>query len=214
MEDKKNNMNSNSQKENPEKTVDNAASVKNNNKKTEHNNEKKEKMAVIGENELAQLKAKAAERDEYYERMLKTLAESDNLRKRLEKEKSEHVKYANEGIILEFLGILDNFERGVKFAEQKKDFDLLHQGVEMILKQIYKLLEEKGLKKIASKGEKFDPYRHEVLEVVEGEKEEDGKVSEELQSGYELNGRVIRPGKVKVIRANENNNEKDNIKEE
>ena len=140
---------------------------------------------------------------ELSDKYLRLQAEFDNFKKRSYKEKIQFVKFANEGLILELLEILDNFERGIKAAELKKDFDLLHQGVDMISKQLHSLLETKGLKRIKSVGEKFDPHQHEALEVIEDEDTEEDKIIEELQPGYLLNERVVRPAKVKVVKRKE-----------
>lgn len=161
----------------------------------------KEEKVVFPWKEAEELRKKAAERDEYHDKWMRTLAEYDNARKRMEKDRVNHIKYANEDLILELLGILDNLERGIKSAEVKKDFDLLHQGVEMTEKQLHDLLAEKGLKKVKCVGEKFDPFKCEALEVVAGPADKDGMVTEELQAGYELNGRIIRPAKVKVVKS-------------
>ena len=133
---------------------------------------------------------------------------------------SEFVRFANEGLILELLGILDNFERGIKSAEHKKDYELLHQGVDMISKQLHSLLEEKGLVRIKSLNKKFDPHQHEAVEVVEDPMAEENTIIEEMQPGYILNGRIIRPVKVKVAKAKEEavktetEEEKEQVKEE
>ena len=138
-----------------------------------------------------------------WDKYLRLQAEFDNYKKRSYREKLEFVKYANEGLILELLEILDNFERGIKAADQKKDFDLLHQGVDMISRQLHSLLESKGLVKIKTKGEKFDPHQHEAIEVTEADDAQEDVIAEELQSGYLLNGRIVRPAKVKVVKAKE-----------
>lgn len=161
----------------------------------------RDEEVVLSAEEYEALRKKAEELDASQDKWLRAHAEIDNTRKRMEKERVEHIRYANEDIILKLIGILDNFERGIKSAEQKKDFGMLHQGVDMILKELHQLLEEKGLKRIKCVGEKFDPYKHEALEVAEGEADTDGTVAEELQSGYELNGRVIRPAKVRVYKS-------------
>ncbi len=135
-----------------------------------------------------------------WDRYLRLQADFDNYRKRSFRERDEIIKFANESLILELLGILDNFERGIKAADQKKDFNLLHQGVDMISKQLHTLLETKGLNRIKSVGERFDPHQHEALEVVDDAGADSDEVVEELQPGYTLNGRVIRPAKVKVRR--------------
>lgn len=157
--------------------------------------------------ELKVLREEVATRDDYYDKFLRLQAEFDNFRKRSFKEKGDFVKFANEGLVLELVSILDDFERSIKSADQKKDFNLLHQGVDMILKQLHRLLEEKGLKKIISVGEKFNPHEHEAMEVVETDADnEDNIILEELQPGYMLNGRILRPAKVKVARTKEKNN--------
>ena len=158
--------------------------------------EEDSQVKALGEKTLEELQQDYATILDKYMRLH---AEFDNYRKRSSKEKIEFVKFANEGLILELLGILDNFERGIKSAEQKKDFDLLHQGVDMISKQLHALLEAKGLTRIKAVGQKFDPHQHEPMEVIEGDEEED-VIVEEMQPGYLLNGRIIRPAKVKVAR--------------
>lgn len=165
---------------------------------------------------LEKLEKKEKEYASLWDRYLRLQAEFDNYKKRTFKEKVEFVKFANEGLILELLDILDNFERGVKSAELKKDFGLLHQGVDMISKQLHTLLEAKGLKRIKSLGENFDPHQHEAVEVIEDEDEEasEGRIVEELQPGYMLNDRIIRPAKVKVVRKKEKVTKKEVEKQE
>ena len=136
-----------------------------------------------------------------WDKYVRLQAEFDNYRKRSFKEKADFIKFANEGLIIELLSILDNFERGIKSAEQKKDYGLLHQGVDMILKQLHSLLETKGLSRIKSLGQKFNPHQHEAVEVIEEDGVEEEVVTDELQPGYILGGRVIRPAMVKVVKA-------------
>ena len=144
------------------------------------------------------LEKKQQEYDILWDKYARLQAEFDNFRKRSVKERAGIIKYANETLIMDLLGILDNFERGIKAGEMKKDFDILHQGVDMIAKQFYGLLESNGLKRIVSLGQKFDPHQHEPVEVKEDESIKEDTVFEELQPGYLLNGRIIRPAKVKV----------------
>jgi len=150
--------------------------------------------------------------EELWDKYVRLQAEFDNYKKRSFKEKADFVRFANEGLIVELLSILDNFERGIKSAEQKKDYDLLHQGVDMISKQLHRLLETKGLSRIESVGQKFDPHQHEAVEVVEGDDEE--VVVEELQPGYLLSGRILRPARVKVTKVKQVSEEDINESEE
>ncbi len=157
---------------------------------------------TAGEGNAVNLEAgKRSESEDFRDKYLRLQAEFDNYKKRAYRERGEFVKFANEGLILELLDILDNFERGIKAAELKKDFGLLHQGVDMISRQLHSLLESKGLIRIKSVGEKFDPHRHEAVEVAESPQVTEDTVSEELQPGYLLNGRIIRTAKVKVLKA-------------
>jgi len=153
--------------------------------------------------ELNVLREELTAKDDSYDKFLRLQAEFDNFKKRTVRERVEFIKFANEELMLELVGILDDFERGIKSAEQKKDFELLHQGVDMISKQLHRLLEEKGLKRIKCIGEKFNPNEHEAIEVVESASKEENTILEELQPGYVLNGRIIRPAKVKVVKNKE-----------
>ena len=166
------------------------------------------------EAELTVLREELAKRDNYQDIALRLQAEFDNFRKRSAKERLEFIKYANEGLILELVGILDNLERSIKAAYQKHDFKVLHQGVEMTSKQLQKLLEEKGLKKIKCVGEKFDPVKHEAIEVVESDEAEEGDILDELQPGYMLNDHVLRPAMVKVIKSNQDALKQDALEQE
>jgi len=182
--------------------------------KKENKDKGKAKDIKSLEAELKVLREEIAAKDDHYDKLLRLQAEFDNFRKRAAQERAAFIKFANESLILELVAILDDFERSIKSVEQKKDFDLLHQGVDMISKQLHRLLEEKGLKRIKSKGEKFTPHEHEAIEVVESDKGEEDTVSDELQPGYTLNGRIIRPAKVKVIKKKEKVKEEVEKKEE
>lgn len=163
--------------------------------------------------ELEVLRREVAAKDDYHDKSLRMQAELDNARKRMAKERQDFIRFANEGLIIELLGILDDFERGVKAAEQKKDFGLLHQGVDIISRQLGRLLEDKGLKRIEALGKKFNPHEHEAIEVVKDDNLEDETVVEELQQGYILNDRIIRPAKVKVARRSSPDPGKEHIEE-
>ncbi len=158
---------------------------------------KEEAVAVTEAQIIAKLKQ---EYSNLWDRYLRLQAEFDNYKKRSLQEKADFVKFANDGLISELIGILDNFELSIKYADEKNDFKLMHQGVYMIIKQMHSLLSSKGLEKIKTIGEKFDPHRHEPLEIVEDSSVEREEVSEEFQPGYLLSGRILRPAKVKVVK--------------
>lgn len=146
------------------------------------------------------LKARAEERDSYYDKFLRAQAELENARRRLEKEKSDFLRYANEGFISEFLPILDNLEIAEKHIEHAKDFKAVHDGVDMIQKQIQKFVKDTGLERIKTVGEKFDPHLHEAVETVEMDDKDDGLIVEELKPGYRFHDKLLRPAMVKIVK--------------
>jgi molecular chaperone GrpE len=158
-----------------------------------------EKTITLKESEYLLLKEEAGKVKEFSDRVLRLQADFENTRKRLEKEKQEFVKFANEGIIMELLNILDDLERAAGLAETKhEDLPAFLKGVEMILAHLYEMLKEYGVKPIEAKGKIFDPNYHEVLMQVEEKEKPENTVVEELQKGYLMNDRVIRTSKVKV----------------
>lgn len=135
------------------------------------------------------------EKEESDARYLRLMADFQNYKKRVEKEKKDLYSYANEKIIIELLSVLDNFERAL---EQETEGDGFKEGMEMIFKQLGDVLEKSGLAEIAALGENFDPNFHNAVMTEETEEYESGKVSGVMQKGYTLNGKVIRPSMVKV----------------
>ncbi len=136
------------------------------------------------------------------DRLLRLQAEFDNAKKRLDKDRIEFIKFANEGLLVELLGILDDLERSVEAAAQKhEDYEAFLKGVEMILAHIYDLLKRNRVEPIEAKAKKFDPHFHEALLQVETNDYPEDSIVEELQRGYIMDGRVIRTAKVKVATA-------------
>jgi molecular chaperone GrpE len=169
------------------------------NKKQPQAEKKEEKVVSLKESEYLKLKEEAQKAQEFWDRLLRLQADFDNTRKRLEREKQDFVKFANEGIILELLNILDDLERTVDLAQSKhQDLSAFLKGVEMILAHLYEMLKEYGVKPIESEGKLFDPNYHEALMQAENKDVPEHTILEELQKGYLLNDRVIRTAKVKV----------------
>ena len=110
-------------------------------------------------------------------------------------------------LILDILKIVDDFERAVEAGKIKHDFDALYKGVEMIYRDFKDFLSKKGLKEIESIGKLFNPHEHEAMMQCESEDHPEDHVVEEFQKGYMLNGRVIRPSKVKISKRKEDKNE-------
>ncbi|MDD5680654.1 MAG: nucleotide exchange factor GrpE [Candidatus Omnitrophica bacterium] len=138
------------------------------------------------------------------DKYLRACAELENTKKRLEKEKTDSVRYANDVLILEFLPILDNLEIAEKHIKEAKDFKAVQEGVDMIQLQMQGFLKEIGVERIKTVGEKFDPHQHEVVEVVESEEKSDGLIVEELKPGYRINGRLLRPAFIKIGKKKDN----------
>jgi len=145
--------------------------------------------------ELATVKAKA---DEHYDHLLRLQADFDNFRKRSQKEKAELIKYASERIVEDLLPVLDNFERAASAAKVNPDFAAFSKGVDMIYRQLQTALYKEGLKAMESVGQPFDPNLHEAVLRVASEEHPENTVVEELQKGYYLKEKVLRPCMVKV----------------
>lgn len=166
-----------------------------------HKEEKcaEEKLVSIQESEYLALKEAAQKGQLSWDKMLRNQADLENARKRLEKEKQDFVKFANEGIVLELLNILDDLERTVSLAESgHEDFSAFLKGVEMILAHLYEMLKEYGVKTIEAQGKVFDPHYHEALMQIDNNDLPEHTIVEVLQKGYLLHERVARTAKVKV----------------
>lgn len=153
------------------------------------------KKNISLEEELEKVKAKVEEKNN---QLLRLQAEYDNYRKRTLKEKTELIKYATEGLVGELLPILDNFDRAISAAKVSSDFASFSQGVEMILRQIQDALGKEGLKAIEAVGQPFDPNIHDAVLRVQSDEHPENTVLEELQKGYYLKEKVLRPSMVKV----------------
>ena len=170
----------------------------------QNNKKEEEKVITISELEYLRLKEEAHKAEELAENILRLQADFENTRKRMEREKQDFIKFANEGIILELLNILDDLERSVGLAEaqEARDLGAFLKGVEMILAHLYEMLKEHGVRPIEAEGKLFDPHCHEALMQVENKDLPEHTIVEELQKGYLLNERVIRTAKVKVSKKN------------
>jgi molecular chaperone GrpE len=145
--------------------------------------------------EIATLKAEVAELNEKY---LRKLADEVNFRKRMQREKDDALKYGLSSLLSDLIPILDDFDRGIASAEGSGNYEQLHEGVILIRGQLSQMLENKyALKRIDSKGQPFDPNRHEAL-FAEPADVEEAVVSEEYLPGYSLHDRVLRAAKVRV----------------
>ena len=152
---------------------------------------------TLAKSELEKLQAAVQEKEE---RALRLQADFENFRRRTAKEKEELSAVVTQGILKDMLPLLDNFERAM--AAEAKDIESFKQGVEMIFKQFGEILVKNGLEHIEVEGAKFDPNYHQAVMRVENPDLEDETIAQELQKGYMVKGRVIRPSMVQVVANN------------
>lgn len=150
---------------------------------------------TAGNEEIERLKAELAEQQQ---RTLRTQADFDNFRRRTQKEKEELAKYASSKLITELLPVIDNFERALDAAGISSEVESFSKGVSMIFRQLEGVLNAEGLEAMNCVGQPFNPEFHQAIMQVESEEHEEGIVVEEVQKGYMLKDKVLRPAMVKV----------------
>lgn len=163
--------------------------------------EGKELSNEINHEKLDDLEARLANAEEMMKKLqdnyLRAIAETDNIRKRNQREKEEYLRFASLSIIRKLLDISDDFTRAIEDSEKNQDFDSLSKGVAMIFKKFTDVIDGEGVVAIDALGQPFDPEFHNPL-MMEASSEPENTVIEELQKGYIMYGRVIRPSLVKV----------------
>ncbi len=162
--------------------------------------EKVEKDIPLKEMTKAQLIKKVedvqAESEKNYDLYLRSQAEIENLKKRFQKDREELIKYSNESLVKQLLPVMDSLEKAVSHSNSSDALDAIGEGVALTLKELTDTLEKAGLKAVEAEGKPFDPNFHEAVSELEGEDSEPGVVLQELQKGYVLNERLIRPAMV------------------
>ncbi|MFQ5681770.1 MAG: nucleotide exchange factor GrpE [Candidatus Binatia bacterium] len=156
-----------------------------------------------------QLETKESEAKELHDRLLRQVAELENFKKRMVREKGEAVRYANEGLVRGLLPILDNLERAIEHAPGGGNGESLLEGIEMVLKGFLEVLNKHGVTQVSAKGEKFNPEKHEAIAQVESGELEPNTVVEEHHKGYYLFDRLIRPSMVSVTKPPETKEKKE-----
>ena len=160
-----------------------------------------EQTEEVSQEEILRNKVEELEKAnaELKDQMLRRQAELENYRKRLIRDKEEAVQFANESLIRDILGFLDNMDRALAAAKNGGDTNALIEGFEMTQNQLLSTLDRNwGLKGIEAVGQEFDPSLHEAcMMTVDGSLDKE-TVLEEFQKGYTLHDRVIRPSKVKI----------------
>lgn len=163
-----------------------------------------EELTVKKKTTVKDLKVEVHEKDEEIkelnDKLLRTQAEFENYKKRITKEKSDLLKYANEELVKELLRTVDNLEMAISHAKEADQSDGITEGIEIILKHLLQSLERFGVSGFAAVGEKFDPNRHEAVIQIESAEHEPNTVIAESQKGYFLRDRLLRPALVTVTK--------------
>ncbi|MBO9607782.1 MAG: nucleotide exchange factor GrpE [Paenibacillaceae bacterium] len=164
-----------------------------------------ETAEAAGTNEQAEatseqllIEALRKEADDNQQRFLRAQADFDNFRRRSRLEKEEFAKYASAKLIEQLLPIFDNFERALQSSKEAKDFDSLVKGIEMTFRQMEQVMAQEGLSVMQAVGQPFNPEHHQAIMQVESDEHEEGIIVEEIQKGYMLKEKVLRPAMVKV----------------
>jgi molecular chaperone GrpE len=147
--------------------------------------------------DLASIRSEAAS---YLDDLRRLQADFDNYRKRMLREQTNRVAAASQALVSRLLPVLDNFELAISSAEQSRDFDRMLKGVEMVFGELREVLHNEGLSAIEAEGKPFDPACHEAVVAVEEDGAEAGTVLDVVRTGYEFQGKVLRPAMVKVAK--------------
>jgi len=168
------------------------------------------KKNVVDEKEILENKLKVVD-----DKLLRTLAEMENQRRRFEKERNEAFEFGGFNFARESLPLLDNVERAIisfqndEKLKQNSDLDKIIDGIEIVKKNIISIFKKNGIEVIECINKKFDPNFHQAMLEVEDHSKESGLVVQEIQKGYMMKGRLLRPSMVGVTKKSEKKSEKD-----
>jgi len=138
--------------------------------------------------------------EEYYDQLIRLQAEMDNMKKRLDKQRHEFVKFANAELMAELVDIIDDFHRASDSAKTSEDLKGLIAGVDMITSKLGQLLKRRGLEEISETGVPFNHDKHEAVATGETNEHKENTVIEILRKGYAIDGQTVRPAMVKVAK--------------
>ena len=150
------------------------------------------------EPDLEELKRQLEDKQD---RLLRALAETDNVRRRAQRDREDYVRYANESLLRDLIPVLDNFDRALAAARAAGQSGTVLSGIELIQRELQRVLEKAGVTRYSAVGERFDPTRHEAIARVVSAEAAPDTVVHETAAGYLLNGRVLRPALVAVAAA-------------
>lgn len=148
--------------------------------------------------EIESLRKAASERNEFLNLLQRVQADFANYQKRIKKEKECWDKYQDEDLLKELIPVLDNLERTLKMKCSSEETKCLMDGVQLIKREIFRVLEKRGVKQIKTTGEKFDANIHESVAVTESADHKENEIIEEIAPGYMLYDRLIRAAKVRI----------------
>lgn len=184
---------------NPEETVSHPNDVSGSNPETtEHEAEESIQAAPEEDPKDLLIAALTFERDQLRDQLLRSVAELQTFRQRSQQQRLELQKYGAEDLLQELLPVLDNFQRSLKALEGNADPEAILQGVSMVERQLRTALESAHLQRVVAVGEVFDPELHEAVGTVETEEFEPNVIVDEVEAGYRLHERLLRPAKVRV----------------
>jgi molecular chaperone GrpE len=150
------------------------------------------------EAELEDLRRQLEDRQD---KLLRALAETDNVRRRAQRDREEHLKYANESLIRDLLPVLDNLDRALAAGRGTAGAATVVEGVELIQRELLRVLEKNGLTRFSAVGQPFDPTRHEAIARIVSAEQPPNTVVAETAPGYMLQGRLLRAAMVAVAAA-------------
>ena len=145
--------------------------------------------------------AKEKESQENYERYLRQVAEVDNFKKRVNREKEDAIRYANENLIRDILPVIDNLERAIAHSQGGGNGKPLVEGVELVLRGLLDVFSKHGVVQVPAVGAAFDPGKHEAMAQVESSEYEPNTIIDEHHKGYLFRDRLLRPALVTVAKA-------------
>jgi molecular chaperone GrpE len=151
------------------------------------------------------LEEKEKEATDNYDKYLRSVAEFDNYKKRAAKDKADIIKYGNEDIIKDILPFMDSLDRALE--QDTGDIQTFKEGIALIQDQLLCCLKKHGVERIDTVGKDFDPNFHEALMQMESDQYEDNKIASEMEKGYLLNGRLLRPSRVCVCKKTKKEND-------
>ncbi|MDO4539645.1 MAG: nucleotide exchange factor GrpE [Syntrophomonadaceae bacterium] len=138
------------------------------------------------------------EKQKNYDLYLRALAEIDNMKKRSQREREEYVRYGTESLLKRLLNVMDDLERALAECERSRDLAALTKGVELTAKNLEEILKSEGIEPVKTEGQPFDPQVHQALMVEPREDMEENMIIEEMQKGYKIWDRLLRPALVRV----------------